>query len=91
MSSYFIGFASPSTRHGEAAAHAEHLAGDEVGAAAGEEEDRLGDLLWPCQTAEGDAVISTVEKKLPNGDKNIKKILVKTTMGKSIKELVQVK
>ena len=27
-------------------------------------------------------VINAVEKKLPNGDKNIKKILVKTTMGK---------
>ena len=41
--------------------------------------------------ANAHAVISTVEKKLPSGDKNIKKILVKTTMGKSIKESVQVK
>ncbi len=32
------------------------------------------------------AVISAVEKKLPNGDKNVKKILVKTTMGKTIKQ-----
>ena len=28
------------------------------------------------------SIISTVEKKLPNGEKNIKKIMVKTTMGK---------
>ncbi len=37
------------------------------------------------------AVISAVEKKLPNGDRNIKRILVKTTMGKVIKEQIQVK
>src|SRR5256885_3911816 len=36
-------------------------------------------------TANANAVISTVEKKLPSGDKNIKKIMVKTTMGKIIK------
>ena len=32
------------------------------------------------------AVISAIEKKLPNGDKNIRRILVKTTMGKIIKQ-----
>jgi len=32
-----------------------------------------------------------VEKKLPNGDRNIRRILVKTTMGKVIKEQIQVK
>jgi len=32
------------------------------------------------------AVINAIEKKLPNGDKNIKKILVKTSMGKIIKQ-----
>ena len=37
------------------------------------------------------AVINSVEKKLPNGDKNIKKVLVKTTMGKAIKQIAQVK
>jgi len=37
------------------------------------------------------AVVSAVEKKLPNGDKNVKKIMVKTTMGKIIKAAVQVK
>jgi len=32
------------------------------------------------------AILSGVEKKLPNGDKNIRKILIKTTMGKLAKE-----
>jgi len=36
-------------------------------------------------------VISAVEKKLPNGDKNIKKIMVKTTMGKLVKQPQQAK
>ena len=35
--------------------------------------------------ANAHAVISTVEKKLPSGDRNIKKIMVKTTMGKIAK------
>ena len=30
-------------------------------------------------------IISSIEKKLPNGSKNIKKIMFKTTMGKAIK------
>ncbi len=37
------------------------------------------------------AVLSGVEKKLPNGDKNIRKILIKTTMGKLVKEPQMVK
>ena len=37
------------------------------------------------------AVYNTVEKKLPNGDKNIKKVMVKTTMGKVVKQAPQVK
>lgn len=37
------------------------------------------------------AVYNTIEKKLPNGDKNIKKVMVKTTMGKIIKQVPQVK
>lgn len=41
--------------------------------------------------ANAHAVINAIEKKLPSGDKNIKKIFVKTTMGKIIKEPVQVK
>lgn len=32
--------------------------------------------------ANANAVINTIEKKLPSGDKNIKKIMIKTTMGK---------
>ena len=31
------------------------------------------------------AIISAIEKKLPNGDKNLRKIMIKTTMGKAIK------
>ena len=32
------------------------------------------------------AVLNAIEKKLPNGEKNIKKIMIKTTMGKPIKQ-----
>jgi len=35
--------------------------------------------------ANANAVINMVEKKLPSGDKNIKKIMIKTTMGKIVK------
>jgi len=35
--------------------------------------------------ANAHAVINIVEKKLPSGDKNIKKIMIKTTMGKIVK------
>ncbi len=52
----------------------------------GDEKMEDGDLV-----ANASAVISAVEKKLPNGDKNIKKILVKTTMGKAVGESTQVK
>ena len=31
------------------------------------------------------AVINAIEKKLPSGDKNFKKFMIKTTMGKAIK------
>ena len=41
--------------------------------------------------ANAHTVINAIEKKLPNGDKNIKKILIKTTMGKIAKEPVVVK
>ncbi|MEE2601171.1 MAG: 50S ribosomal protein L1 [Thermoproteota archaeon] len=40
--------------------------------------------------ANANAVATTIEKKLPNGNKNIKKIMVKTTMGNIVK-LEQVK
>jgi len=39
--------------------------------------------------ANAHAVLNTVEKKLPNGDKNIRKIIIKTSMGKPIKQLQQ--
>jgi large subunit ribosomal protein L1 len=35
--------------------------------------------------ANASAVAATIEKKLPNGDKNIRKIMIKTTMGKAIR------
>ena len=37
------------------------------------------------------AVINAVEKKLPNGEKNMRRIMVKTTMGKPIKQVHEVK
>ncbi len=37
------------------------------------------------------AVLSGIEKKLPNGEKNIRKILIKTSMGKLVKEQLVVK
>lgn len=36
-------------------------------------------------------VLNAIEKKLPNGEKNMKKILIKTTMGKPIKQAQEVK
>ena len=41
--------------------------------------------------ANANAVIGAVEKKLPNGDKNIKRIMIKTTMGKIVKQVTQVR
>ena len=52
----------------------------------GDESMEDSDLL-----ANAHAVINAVEKKLPNGDKNIKKIMVKTTMGKLVKQPQQAK
>ena len=37
------------------------------------------------------AVLSAVEKKLPNGEKNLKRIIIKTTMGKAIKQIEELK
>ena len=37
------------------------------------------------------AVLNAVEKKLPNGEKNIRKILIKTTMGKPVKQAQEIK
>jgi len=37
------------------------------------------------------SVISAIERKLPNGEKNIKKVLIKTTMGKPVKQVQEIK
>jgi len=37
------------------------------------------------------AVLTAIEKKLPNGEKNIKKIMMKTSMGKPLKQVQEVK
>jgi len=37
------------------------------------------------------AVLNAIEKKLPNGEKNIKRIMLKTTMGKPLKQVQEVK
>lgn len=37
------------------------------------------------------AILSAVEKKLPNGERNIKRVMVKTTMGKPVKQVQEVK
>ena len=37
------------------------------------------------------AIVSAVEKKLPNGEKNIKRIMIKTTMGKPTKQVQEVR
>ena len=37
------------------------------------------------------SVLSAVEKKLPNGEKNLKRIIFKTTMGKPVKQIEEVK
>jgi large subunit ribosomal protein L1 len=48
---------------------------------------KIGDEVMSDEDllANANAVINTVEKKLPSGDKNIKKIMIKTTMGKITK------
>jgi large subunit ribosomal protein L1 len=37
------------------------------------------------------AVLSAVEKKLPSGEKNLKRIIIKTTMGKPVKQIEEVR
>ncbi len=37
------------------------------------------------------AVLSAIEKKLPNGERNIRRIMVKTSMGKPLKQIQEVK
>jgi large subunit ribosomal protein L1 len=37
------------------------------------------------------AILSAIEKKLPSGERNIRKIIIKTSMGKPIKQVQQMK
>lgn len=41
--------------------------------------------------ANAHAVLNAIEKKLPSGDRNIRRVMVKTSMGKPIKEVQQVR
>ena len=41
--------------------------------------------------ANAHAILNAIEKKLPSGDRNIRKIIVKTSMGKPIKQSQQAK
>jgi large subunit ribosomal protein L1 len=52
----------------------------------GDESMEDGDLAINAHT-----VLNAIEKKLPNGEKNIKKIMIKTTMGKPVKQMQEVK
>lgn len=54
---------------------------------------KIGDVTMEDKdlVANAHAVISAVEKKLPNGDKNLKRVMIKTTMGKVVKQVEQVK
>ena len=54
---------------------------------------KIGDVTMSESDVASNAVtiINAIEKKLPNGDKNIRKIMVKTTMGKAIKLEMKVK
>jgi len=50
----------------------------------GDESMDDGDLA-----ANAHAVLNAIEKKLPSGDKNIRRIIVKTSMGKPVKQVQQ--
>ncbi len=52
---------------------------------------KIGDETMDNSTLAVNAmtVISAVEKKLPNGDKNLKRVMVKTTMGGAVKQKMQ--
>ena len=54
---------------------------------------KIGDLSMDDAdlTINAHTVLSAIEKKLPNGEKNMKKILIKTTMGKPVKQAQEVK
>ena len=37
------------------------------------------------------AVLGAIERKLPNGEKNVKRVMVKTTMGRPVKQVQEAK
>jgi large subunit ribosomal protein L1 len=41
--------------------------------------------------ANAHAILSAIEKKLPNGERNIRRVIIKTSMGKPIKQIQQMK
>ncbi len=41
--------------------------------------------------ANAHAILSAIEKKLPNGERNIRRVIIKTSMGKPIKQVQQMK
>lgn len=41
--------------------------------------------------ANAHTILSAIEKKLPNGERNIRKLIIKTSMGKPIKQVQQMK
>ncbi len=54
---------------------------------------KIGDMSMedPDLVINALTVLHAIEKKLPNGEKNMKKILIKTTMGKPVKQAQEVK
>src|ERR1700722_13741628 len=60
-----------STRHGQAAAHAQHLAGDEVRVEGSEECDRACQVGWLPEPAKRDAARHRVENLLASGHRSL--------------------
>lgn len=54
---------------------------------------KIGDESMPDEdlATNAHAILSAIEKKLPSGDRNIRRVIVKTSMGKPIKQVQQVK
>lgn len=52
---------------------------------------KIGDELMSDEdlAANAHAILNAIEKKLPSGDRNIRRIIIKTSMGKPIKQIQQ--
>lgn len=52
---------------------------------------KIGDELMSDEDlgANAHAILNAIEKKLPSGDRNIRRIIIKTSMGKPIKQIQQ--